>query len=74
MTFSMRHMVTSKPTLTWMYTQMYIVSEVTYLEESMEPWLLLLTPHYGLLAHLKEVDEWRVSLHQVFRLTDRERN
>lgn len=50
------------------------VHNLTYLEESMETWLLLLTPHYRILAHLKEVDEWRVSLHQVFRLTDRERN
>lgn len=35
----------------------------------MKPWLLLLTPHNCLLAHLKEIDERRISFHQLSGLT-----
>lgn len=34
----------------------------------MEARFLLLTPHDGLLAHLKEVDKWWIGLNKFFRL------
>lgn len=40
-----------------------------YLEKGVKPGLLLLTPHNGLLAHLKKVDERRVRFHQLSGLT-----
>lgn len=40
----------------------------SYLEKSMEAWLLFLTPNNGLLAHFKKVDKGWVGLHQLFRL------
>lgn len=44
----------------------------SYLQKSMEPWLLFLTPNDGLLAHFKKVDKRWVGLHQLFRLEKRE--
>lgn len=44
----------------------------SYLEESMKSGLLLLTPDDGLLAHFKEVDEGRVSPHQLSGLEEEE--
>lgn len=39
----------------------------------MKPWLLLLTLHNHLLAHLKEVDKRWVSPHQLSRLRKKKR-